>query len=333
MNKKNKGFTLLELLVALAIIISIMFAFFKVYNSSIRVNTKNDRDIKALNLAQSELENLRNQIKNLKRSEDDKKIEINIGGKQIDVEELGEEPIHIPTYEKNYTDEDGMKERVYKINLTLEKSSVTNQIYMFNINIDAKSKDEYLSKKKIELSTSILSNNINGADQSSPNPPEEEPNFTDGVSFIRYQNSNLIRGYDILKLDDVRSFQTNNANIEKIKIFFKKNIEGNKEYIDMYVKINDIDNEIRVGDQQSFKDKNYYPCKSIRFDLNTWNGGNVNTILKDIRINGKLVKNEISSNEGRYYDFNLDKSGDFELEFNIASNTNINPHFTVIFGK
>ncbi|WP_158540696.1 type IV pilus modification PilV family protein [Romboutsia weinsteinii] len=328
--KRNKGFTLLEVLVSLAIIISIMFAFFKVYNSSIRVNTKNDRDIKALNLAQSELENLRSQIKNLKRSEEDKKIEINIGEKQIDIDSLNKTTV---TYEKNYTDEDDMKERVYKINLTLEKSNVTNQIYMFNIDIDIKLKDEYFSKRKTELSTSILSNNINDEGQSSPTPPEEEPNFKDGVSFIRYQNSNLVRGYDISNLNDVRSFQTNNANIKKIKIFFKKKIEGNKEYIDIYVKINDIDNEIRVGDQQSFKDKNYYPCKSIRFDVNTWNGGNVNTILKDIKINGKLVKTEISSTESRYYDFNLDESGDFELEFDIVSNTESNSYFTVIFGK
>ena len=62
--KKNKGFTLIELLVALAIVGIILLAFFRSVDSTNRMNAKNDRDIKALNIAQSEIENLRNQIKN-----------------------------------------------------------------------------------------------------------------------------------------------------------------------------------------------------------------------------------------------------------------------------
>ena len=53
--KKSKGFTLIELLVALAIVSTILLAFFKVTDSTTKMNVKNDLDIKALNLAQSEI--------------------------------------------------------------------------------------------------------------------------------------------------------------------------------------------------------------------------------------------------------------------------------------
>ena len=71
--KQDKGFTLIELLVALAIVGIILLAFFTSINSTIRMDAKNDRDIKALNIAQSEIENLRNQIKNHEQLE---KLEI-----------------------------------------------------------------------------------------------------------------------------------------------------------------------------------------------------------------------------------------------------------------
>ena len=61
--EKSKGFTLIELLVALAIVGTILLAFFKIIDSTNRMNVKNDRDIKSLNIAQSEIENLRSQIK------------------------------------------------------------------------------------------------------------------------------------------------------------------------------------------------------------------------------------------------------------------------------
>ena len=51
----NKGFTLLELLISLSIITIILLAFSTIIISSIKGNTKNDKDINALNLAQSEI--------------------------------------------------------------------------------------------------------------------------------------------------------------------------------------------------------------------------------------------------------------------------------------
>ncbi len=75
-NKSNKGFTLLELLVSLTIITFILFAFFRIINTTTRVNTKNDRDIKALNIAQTEVENLRNQIKTKLSESNERKLYI-----------------------------------------------------------------------------------------------------------------------------------------------------------------------------------------------------------------------------------------------------------------
>ena len=64
----NKGFTLLELLISLSIITIILLAFSTIIISSIKGNTKNDKDISALNLAQSEIEIVRKQIKDGKTS-------------------------------------------------------------------------------------------------------------------------------------------------------------------------------------------------------------------------------------------------------------------------
>ena len=58
----NRGFTLIEILISMAIISIVLFSLFTTINSSIRQNTKNEKDIKLLNIAQSEIENLRKEI-------------------------------------------------------------------------------------------------------------------------------------------------------------------------------------------------------------------------------------------------------------------------------
>ncbi len=60
----SKGFTLVEVLVSLSILSILMLVFFNVINISIKNNKKNEVDINALHLAQSEIENIRAQIKN-----------------------------------------------------------------------------------------------------------------------------------------------------------------------------------------------------------------------------------------------------------------------------
>ena len=65
MSKKNskRGFSLIEVLVAMAIMGIILFAFFNIINTNNKANIKNDTDINSLNYVQSEIENLREKIK------------------------------------------------------------------------------------------------------------------------------------------------------------------------------------------------------------------------------------------------------------------------------
>lgn len=62
--KESRGLTLIELLISISILSIIGLAFFSTINTSININKKNENDIKAMHLAQSEVENLRDQIKN-----------------------------------------------------------------------------------------------------------------------------------------------------------------------------------------------------------------------------------------------------------------------------
>lgn len=59
----NKGFTLIEILIAMVIISLIASIFFMVMNSSIKFNKKNEIDIFSMNIAQSVIEDIRNDIK------------------------------------------------------------------------------------------------------------------------------------------------------------------------------------------------------------------------------------------------------------------------------
>ena len=147
--EKSKGFTLIELLVSLAIVGTILLAFFKIIDSTNRMNVKNDRDIKALNIAQSEIENLRSQIKekadNNERKlfvydnsldSNDKKIEISFDKKN--------------EYFRIYEDAD-IK---YKICLDIKREMVkedTFNDYIYTINITVQLEDKYFSKKITEI--------------------------------------------------------------------------------------------------------------------------------------------------------------------------------------
>ena len=153
--KQDKGFTLIELLVALAIVGIILLAFFTSINSTIRMDAKNDRDIKALNLAQSEIENLRNQIKT------------NVGSENQEINQIiqSKETISnriIEPYKKTI---DGKEFEISLYNISKSKLDTQNtnldeELYMYTINIKVKSLDTYFSGKITELNNiKILSKN------------------------------------------------------------------------------------------------------------------------------------------------------------------------------
>ena len=72
MMDKNKGFTLIELLVSLSIILIISFAMFKIINSSILNNSKNDKRISAMNVAQNIVEDAKYKISTINDSNREK---------------------------------------------------------------------------------------------------------------------------------------------------------------------------------------------------------------------------------------------------------------------
>lgn len=86
--KRNKGFTLIEILIALSIISIITMALFTAIASTVKGNIKSEVNIKLMNMAQSEIENIRQLIKeekpiilidDINKSE----VEVTIGNKLV----------------------------------------------------------------------------------------------------------------------------------------------------------------------------------------------------------------------------------------------------------
>ena len=150
----NKGFTLLELLISLSIITIILLAFSTIIISSIKGNTKNDKDISALNLAQSEIEIVRKQIKDGKTSFKNSKnetLEFNSISDSIE----NTENIY-------YKDVDGKNFEV-KFYISKNDEYLGGSLYKLWVRVKSKQKDEednweddYFSKKYTELITEVF---------------------------------------------------------------------------------------------------------------------------------------------------------------------------------
>ena len=136
----KKGFTLLELLVSISIISILLLAFLTIILSSIKVNTKNDKDISALYIAQSEIEVVRKQIK------DGNTSFVNSENKGLVINNtLGN---------LYYKEIDGKR---FEVRFYLDKSLESN---LYNLRVIVKSKsmdteDDYFSKKTTELVTQV----------------------------------------------------------------------------------------------------------------------------------------------------------------------------------
>ena len=150
----NKGFTLLELLISLSIITIILLAFSTIIISSIKGNTKNDKDINALNLAQSEIEIVRKQIKDGKTSFKNSENETLEFNSIIDSIE-NTENIY-------YKDVDGKNFEV-KFYISKNDEYLGGSLYKLWVRVKSKQKDEednweddYFSKKYTELITEVF---------------------------------------------------------------------------------------------------------------------------------------------------------------------------------
>lgn len=150
----NKGFTLLELLVALAIVSLGVMTMFAAVNSNLKINTKNDKDIKSLQIAQSEIENLRSQIKNkslstfnIKEYNKEKKVYEEVD-RNLDELENGIEYLKIIDNEVN----------IYKVKLTVSKDidKNGNSTDLYTIDVNVSSQNEDFSGKNTNLITKVF---------------------------------------------------------------------------------------------------------------------------------------------------------------------------------
>lgn len=169
--REKDGFTLIEILIAMAIASIVLVAFFSFLNSTIMNNAKNEKDIKLVNIAQSEIEILREQIKS-----GTSQIKIELGNSnRISIPDSNhikwvgsnEQILEIDSTgiykEYIYNSNNSILEYIKKINnedyiIRLDVSrEVKNKKYLYTIHIEVKYGNEAISKRNIELKTKILS--------------------------------------------------------------------------------------------------------------------------------------------------------------------------------
>lgn len=153
-NKKNRGFTLIEVLISMSIATLIILSFFSFYNNSIKFNKKNETDIKALNISQTIIENMRVYSK----------LSNNFG---IDMNNDGVDDLGFNNLESNWVDLDSEYE-IYNGNInTLDVEKDNNKyvaiiksvkrykdnVSIYTVELEVESK--YSSTKKTSIITQI----------------------------------------------------------------------------------------------------------------------------------------------------------------------------------
>lgn len=158
--KSNLGVTLIELLISIAILSIISIGFFKFINIAIKMNVKNEKDIQAMNIAQSEIEQLRQDIKNNSLVLEDGQW---VSYSTHSFLESGFEPEFVQEYnikeifnqyiEKEVDDTNNVANNkfIVKILLYRQKKSNSNQGYLYTIDMQVSNKDNTLSKRVIKL--------------------------------------------------------------------------------------------------------------------------------------------------------------------------------------
>lgn len=135
---KEKGFTLIELIVAMSIISLISIGFYSLLNTSIKTNVKNEQDISALQLAQSEMENIRLQIKSGStqfetKDKDNKKVDLKVNGNT--------------PYKK------GENNKIYNVEVDINLDSNSD---LYKVIITSELENTTVNKKKTKIVTEIF---------------------------------------------------------------------------------------------------------------------------------------------------------------------------------
>ena len=141
--KNKKGFTLLEMIVAMSIVLIIAISFFANLNNITKSNVKNDKDIKAMDISQSEMEKIIKYIK---------KDEVNINGSlNLETCNIGDNI----NYLVNHSAKDIYKCHVELVNRKKIKQGTKNA-FLYTIKIQTNLESSKFSKRKIEIITQIL---------------------------------------------------------------------------------------------------------------------------------------------------------------------------------
>lgn len=143
---KSKGFTLMELLIAISIISTISIAFFTVVNTTIKTNKKNEVDIKAMQIAQTHIENIRNQL-----TKEDKLEELTLMYNEkkevINLRDSSKNEIYINL------NHNSIDNNTYIAEILLTRENGSSNKYLYDVKVEVTAE---LSKKRTILVTSIL---------------------------------------------------------------------------------------------------------------------------------------------------------------------------------
>lgn len=178
MNKR--GFTLIEVLISLSILSIIGAAFFSIANNAIRINSKNDKNIQEMNIVQSVIEDIRNDIKSGKIPYDNsgsfddlKYIGIDLNG-DFELNTSDGDMVILNSWDSNgsYTgdlvktiitsqntkiDQDTSGSSLkgnYTISIEDLKREKAREIYLYTFTVKVKA--DFGSNKEVEIKTQIL---------------------------------------------------------------------------------------------------------------------------------------------------------------------------------
>lgn len=151
--KNNKGVTLLEVIISVALISTISIGLFMTIDNTKISNTKNDKDLKAMDIAQSEIEYIIRDIK------DGDEI-LNLGDKEIKLDEIkliqnnNKSKKLSAKYYKEHGENDNYEVKVW-LGKIKERQQIRKEYYIYSVEVGVKSKSD-LSKREVKLQTEIL---------------------------------------------------------------------------------------------------------------------------------------------------------------------------------
>lgn len=153
--KKLKGFTLIEVIIAMAIISIIAVAFFQILNNTIKMNEKTEKDIQMMDVAQIKMENILSDIR--EGSKKDGSIFVSINNSSMELNGLFSTGTKYIS-EEEYTYKDGMSKYNVKLEIYREKlgtGKILKDSYLYHIKYTVNEKNKLFSNREVNLETSI----------------------------------------------------------------------------------------------------------------------------------------------------------------------------------